>query len=130
MIPGLKCRFGYEVIPTGDGCVLKARICEEGNRLNYDETKCIPGSENWVPFPILILAVLASIVPIVSKVRNKETRLVANLICVLSITETIAIIVQVALANEFGIRPVLFLTGMALCFLYCTNVFFLIIYHK
>ena len=41
VIPGLICKFGWVLIPTGDGCTLKARICNEPNNLNFDGTHVI-----------------------------------------------------------------------------------------
>jgi len=71
-----------------------------------------------------------SIIPIVSKIRNRESRIFANLIAVWAFFEAIAIIVQVCLANSYGIKPVTSLTLVALVFHYAINLFFSIIYVK
>jgi hypothetical protein len=92
VIPGLICPFGYAVTPTGDGCALKAQICEDGFDLNYDKTKCIPVSPGYIPFPILIATCFLCVIPIVSKVRNRESKLVANLIVAISVTEPVGLI--------------------------------------
>ena len=60
-IPGIRCPFGYELTPTGNGCSLKAQICIEPNKLNYDMTSCVPGSDTFIPFPMLAVCAVVTI---------------------------------------------------------------------
>jgi hypothetical protein len=109
---------------------LKAQICEDGFDLNYDKTKCIPVSPGYFPFPILILTCFICVIPIVSKVRNRESKLVANLIVAISVTEPIGLIMQYVLSDSYGIKPAVYLTGFAILMHFATNLFFGLVYTK
>ena len=70
MLTGFFCKFGYEINAAGDGCFLKARVCDGRNVLNYDKTKCIPVSEFFIPVPMLILASIGLYFVVKDKKKN------------------------------------------------------------
>lgn len=83
-----------------------------------------------LPFPLLILAVLGTVVIVKDKRDHSQARFYPNMITLLSILETIGIIGIVALSNDYGIYPSYSLSLCALLFLYGMNVFFAIVYQK
>lgn len=70
------------------------------------------------------------LIAVVSKVKFKQTRLLTSWIAILSLIETIGIIVLAALANDIGILPVYICAMVALVFTYGINIFFVLIYSK
>ena len=70
------------------------------------------------------------VVPIVSKVRNRESKIVANFIIFIGVLEPVGIIVLFIEAIQYGIKPVTYLAGFALIFHFATNFFFCLIYTK
>ena len=70
------------------------------------------------------------VVPIVSKVRNRESKIIANLIVFVCLMEPVVLITQYALATAYGIKPVVYLTGVAILFHFAANVFFGLVYTK
>ena len=130
VLTGFYCRLGYEMNAAGDACFLKAQICEGSDVLNYDKTKCIPKPEILVPFPLTILAIIGAVVIVWDKCKNRESRFYANMICMLSVLETVGLLFLVGLSAEYGIRPSFSLSFCALVFLYGLNLFFFVIYLK
>ena len=128
VLTGFFCKFGYDMNAAGDGCYLKARVCNGRDVLNYDKTKCIPVSEFFIPIPMLILSCIGIYFVFKDKRQNKNSRFIANSICVLSIFETLGLICFVGLSNEFGIYPSFALSSCALFFLYGLNIFSYLIY--
>lgn len=94
-----------------------AQICIFPNTLNYDKTTCVPGSENWIPFPMLAFCV-AVILPIalISKCAAKESGFIANLIVFGSIVEALGMFVIIYFAYDFGISPVVYMMLIAVMF--------------
>jgi hypothetical protein len=90
----------------------------------------VPISSFYVPFPILISAVLVSILPIVSKVKFRDTKIVPNLTVVFSFFETLCLIVLVAQAHTYGIIPTFYLSVVGLIFLFASNMFFALMYSQ
>lgn len=88
MLIGLICPFGYEVNALGNACMLKAKICDTGMRLNYAKNACIPEPVSYIPFPLIISCVLLSLLAIGSKIKYKYTQLATSLISIISIVET------------------------------------------
>jgi hypothetical protein len=126
----LICRFGYKVTPAGNGCEIKAQVCDDNYKLNYDKDKCIPVSPGYVPLPFFAAMLFMMVVPIVSKVRNRESKIVANFIIFISVLEPIGMLVLFIEAIQYGIKPVTYLAGLALIFHFATNFFFCLIYTK
>jgi hypothetical protein len=99
VIPGLICKFGYKVSETGNFCELMLTVCEPPTTINYDRTSCVPGSDDWVAFPIWILWVApTTLILLISKLKAKETKFVSNWIAFLSIAEIGAIAYTLYLA--------------------------------
>jgi hypothetical protein len=98
--------------------------------LNYDKTKCIPKPEILVPFPLTILAIIGTAIIALDKRKHPESRFYANLICLLSVLETVGLLFLVGLSSDYGIRPSFSLSFCALMFLYGLNLFFFVIYLK
>lgn len=131
VIPGLICKFGYKVSETGNFCELMLSVCEPPTTLNYDRTSCVPGSDDWVPFPIWILWIAPTfLILLISKIKARETKFVSNWICFLSVAEIGAIIYTLVLANSFGILPVTVLLAFAAAVHYGINLFFLLVFTK
>ena len=130
IIPGLICKFGWELIPTGDGCTLKARICEPPNNLNFDGTSCVPGSGSWIYFPLLSVCALVTIVVAIAKCKSRESRFVANLIVFWSIIEFIGMLYVWYLAYDFGIAPMVYMMLFAVLLAIAINLFFWIVFVK
>ena len=98
--------------------------------MNYDKTKCIPQPGLLIPFPLLILALIGAIVIILDKRKHPSSRFFPNMICILSVLETIGLISLVSLSGQYGIRPTYSLAACALMFLYGMNLFFSLVYFK
>lgn len=128
VIPGLICPFGYKVTYAGTGCELKNQVCETNFELNHDKTACIPISTFYVPFPMLITLILLSMVPIISRIKRRNTLIVPNLTVVASFMETICMIVLVAEAKAYGITPTCYIAVVGLVFLLASNAFFMLMY--
>jgi len=106
-IDGIKCKFGYKVSDSGDFCELLLQVCEPPTTLNYDKTKCLPGSDQWFPFPIWLFWIAPTfLILLISKLKARETQLATNMIVFLSIGEIAGMIYTVYLARIFGILPV------------------------
>ena len=129
-IPGIRCPFGYELIPTGNACALKAQVCIEPNKLNYDKTTCVPGSDSFIPFPMLAFCALTTIVVAIGNCKNKESRFIANLIVFWSIIEFLGMCIVLYLAVRFGIAPVVYMFLVAIMFTIATNLFFFVVFQK
>jgi hypothetical protein len=112
----------------GNGCVIKAVICLPPTTLNYDQTKCIPGSEDYIPFPVLAFGVFLALIPLLSKIKARESRFITNMIAFLSIGEKVSIITLLIFAIAFGIKPVVYLVAVALMFEIAIDLFFLIVF--
>lgn len=112
----------------GNGCLLSAQVCEGNDILNYDKTKCIPIPGLLIPFPLTIMTLIGLVVFVKDKLKNPESRLVTNLIALLSILETIGLIFVVVLSNSYGIKPTFMLSTVALVFTYGFNLFFSLVY--
>lgn len=130
IIPGIRCPFGYELTPTGNGCTLMAQVCIWPNELNYDMTSCVPGSDDFIPFPLLIIAIIATIAAVVIKHKKKETRFVATMIVFWSVIEFVGMIVVFYLASKFGIAPVVYMLLIAILLSVATNLFFFVVFLK
>lgn len=128
VIPGLICKFGYSLVPSGDGCALDLSVCEAPDTLNYDKTKCVPGADDWVPFPILAACLCLTLLVALCKVTRRETRFIANMIVFWSVMETVCMVALIWTAVGFGITPVVYLTLAALLLHYMINFFFAIIF--
>ena len=83
-----------------------------------------------IPFPLIILALLGTIAIIFDKRKHPKSRFYPNMICMLSVLETIGLVCLVGLSNEYGIRPSYSLSACALMFLYGMNLFFALVYFK
>jgi hypothetical protein len=70
------------------------------------------------------------ILPIASKIRNRESNLVANFVVFICILEPIGTVVLLVEAIKFGIKPVAYLSGVALIFHFATNIFFTLVYRQ
>ena len=127
-IPGLICPFGYKVNEMGTGCDLKNQQCEEGYELNDEKTACVPVSTFYVPFPILITMFLLYSIPIASKIKKRDSLLIANLTCVTAFMETLTIVVLIAQASDYGIVPTFYLGLVGFVFLFSGNAFFTLMY--
>jgi hypothetical protein len=77
---------------------------------------------------MLILSCIGIYFVFKDKRKNKNSRFIANSICVLSIFETLGLICFVGLSNDFGIYPAFALSSCALFFLYGLNIFSYFIY--
>ena len=128
IIDGLICKFGYEVSPNGDACILLAAICEPPQTLNYDKTKCIPGSEDYVLFPVMWVALVAVLLVVLFRAKSKLTKFVPNMIIFLSPVEKISFVVFLIEAISFGIKPVVYLMAVAIVFSIAIDIFFLIVF--
>jgi hypothetical protein len=118
------------VNPQGNGCILKSQICEEGYRLNSLRDRCIPESQAYVPFPLLITAALLSLPIAYSKWRHPETLAPSCLIVVLSLTESIGLYVQLVHSYQLGIFSTFGLTLVAAGFLYGANLFMMLLFQR
>lgn len=132
MIKGLVCAFGYEIVAEmGDSCQLKDQVCPPGSVLKLPEKdKCIPEPTGMFPGLLLMVCVILSIPPIISKIIKRESRLVSNLIGFECVMEPAACILTIVQSQVFGIVPVVYLCVFALVFHYCTCLFFTLIYLK
>ena len=92
IIPGLQCPFGYSLLDSGDGCELDLSVCLSPNKLNYDRNACVPGSEEFIYFPVLCFCLFLSIIVWISRCTEKNTKIVANLIVFWSFAEIICMI--------------------------------------
>lgn len=128
VIKDFRCPFGYDVVPEGNACVLKAVICEEPKTLNYDKTKCIPGSEEYILFPILFFSILLVIIVVFSKCKAKETKFVSSMIAFLVLAEKVALISLLWNAISFGIKPVVYLVVIGFVFEVGIDLFFLLVF--
>ena len=128
-LTGFFCKFGYE--RRGDGCFLKAQICEGTDILNYDKTKCVPQPDFLIPAPLLIIGSIATFFIVRDKRANPDTsRFFANMIAMASILETVGLLCLCGLTGEYGITPSFYLSLLGVCFLYGMNLFFQLIYQK
>ena len=108
---------------------MEAKICDEGDHiLNVDKDKCIPLPGFILPFPLTIIALVGLYIIYKDKKKNKESRFYPNIICVLSVLETIAIISIIIFAKQYGISPTFYLSLCGGIFLYGLNMFFTMIY--
>ena len=129
MIPGLYCKFGYVVSDSGNFCELVLSVCPPPTMINFDKSKCIPGSDKWVPFPIWIIYIAPTfLILLISKLKVKETNFVSSWLCFLSVAEIVAMIYVVYLAKAFGIMPVLGLICFSIAIHYGINFFFLLVF--
>jgi len=96
--------------------------------LNIDKDKCIPLPGFIVPFPLTIIALVGLYFICKDKKKNQQSRFYPNIICVLSVLETIAIISIIIFAKQYGIRPTFYLSLCGGIFLYGLNMFFTMIY--
>jgi hypothetical protein len=91
----------------------------------------VPGSDDWVAFPIWILWVAPTfLILLVSKLKSRETKFISNWICFLSIAEIGSIIYTLYLAFNFGILPVTVMLATAAVVHYGINFFFLLVFTK
>lgn len=67
---------------------------------------------------------------IFDKRKHPRSRFFPNMICILSVLETIGLICLVSLSSQYGIRPSYSLSACALMFLYGMNLFFSLVYFK
>ena len=81
-----------------------------------------------VPFPMTILALIGLYMVCKAKREKTESRFFTNMICVLSVLETISIISIIIYAEQYGVYLTLYLSLGAGFFLYGLNIFFTIIY--
>ena len=93
-----------------------AQICYEPNKLNYDRTSCVPGSDNWLPFPMLAFCGFIILIVAIDKLKSKSSRFIANLIVYLSIVEFLGMFVVLYFAYRFGIAPVVYIMIVAIMF--------------
>lgn len=105
-----------------------AQICLEPNTLNYDKTSCVPGSDDWIPFPMLAVCALFTLVVAMGKCKSPESRFVANLIVLLSLVEFLGMLVVLYFAYRFGIAPVVYLMLTAIMFNIAINIFFMVVF--
>jgi hypothetical protein len=90
----------------------------------------VPGSDDWIPFPLLAFGVLLSLIVALSKCKSRESRFVANMIVFWSFLEFIGMFVVLYYAYRFGIEPVVYLILVAIMFTIAINLFFLVIFQK
>ena len=93
-------------------------------------TSCVPGSDAFIPFPLLACCGAFTLMVIISKLKNSKSRFVANMIVFWSIVEFVAICVVFYLAVKFGIKPVVYMIMVAIMFTVATNVFFFIVFQR
>ena len=93
-----------------------AQICNEPNRLNYDRTTCVPGSDVWIPFPMLCFCALLVLIVAFGNCKSRDSRFVANLIVLLSIVEFAGIFIVLYFSHMFGIAPVVYMLSGAAMF--------------
>jgi hypothetical protein len=126
------CTFGYRPVLdplTGmEECEQVNQVCEPDYELNDEKTACIPVSTFYIPFPILISTILVCIVPIVSKIKRRKTKIVPNFTVAISFFETLCMIILVAQAYIYGIIPTFYLAVVGLIFLFASNMFFTLMY--
>lgn len=109
--------------------MLDAQVCVSPNTLNYDKTSCVPGSDAWVPFPLIFMAgICIGVVFYIKKKKKPETKLITNIIIFMSFVEFIGMWLLFGLAASFGIRPVVYMLAIALLFLVATNGFFFVVF--
>lgn len=131
VIDGLYCKFGWKPNDAGTGCQIDLVACPPPNGINYDHTKCIPGFDDWVPFPIWIIWIAPTLlILLISKIKAKETKFVSNWLALLSIAEIAAMIYTFCLAKDFGILPTTALLGFSIAIHYGINLFFCLVFYK
>lgn len=130
IIPGIRCDFGYELAPTGDYCLLKAQICLAPNELNYDKTTCVPGSDSFIPYPLLICCGIFTVFSLISKIVKPRSHFFATMLAFWSIIETVGVLVVLHLAVGYGIKPVVNMILVSLMLSIATNIFFFIVYQR
>ena len=96
--------------------------------MNADKDKCIPLPGFILPFPLTIIALVGLYIICKDKKENRHCRFYPNIICVLSVLETIAIVSIIIFAKQYGISPTFYLSLCGGTFLYGLNVFFTMIY--
>lgn len=106
------------------------QICTGFDDLNYDKTKCIPRPGILIPFPLCLIAIGAAVFLYKTKQKKPTTRFYANMICVLSVLESVGLFFLVGLTSNYGIKPSYTLSSLALVFLFALNLFSAIIYFK
>jgi hypothetical protein len=140
-IEGLQCDFGYIRDPIGgEGCVLDNVECEDGATVSertvmkgeppapVKEFRCVPGSQEAIPFPFLISAACLSIIPIISFCVARHSRLTSNVIAFVTMIEPFGMLTLLAQAKTYGIQEVLWLTALAVLIHGLCNIFMLLVY--
>ena len=98
--------------------------------MNYDRDSCVPGSDAWVPFPLITIALIMTAVVVITRRKKPESRLITNIIVFMGFVEFIGMWLILGLAASFGIAPVVYMLGIALLFMIATNLFFLIVFQR
>lgn len=125
------CPFGRKLDKFTGECYLVNQICEENYELNAEKTACVPVSNFYIPFPMTIVMLLLCIGPCTSKAMprfRKQTLLVPSLTMVVGFFETVALLVMILQAQDFGINTTKYLALVALIFIFCSNMFFTLMY--
>ncbi|CDW75779.1 UNKNOWN [Stylonychia lemnae] len=130
VINGLRCPFGQEVNPLGTSCILKAQICENGFKLNIAKDKCIPAHGYFAPFPLCFSCLFLSMIVILSWIKYRNTLVISNIIAIVSLVETIGILMLIILSYQIGVYSTFGLALVALLFLYGSNLFFAVVFMK
>lgn len=107
-----------------------AQVCTSPNKLNYDKDSCVPGSDVWVPFPLLFICIILIVIVLYIKKKKPESRFITNIIVFWGFVEFIGMWLIFGLAASFGIAPVVFMLAIALLFMVATNVFFFIVFQR
>ena len=128
-IPGLICPFGYKHTPNGEACEINLKACIHPNTLNYDGDGCVPGSEDYILFPILGVCLVLTLLVAISKWISRPTRFVANLIVFWSFMEIICMVAIFYFAYKFGIKPVVYLILASIVLHYMINFFFSLVFN-
>jgi len=85
--------------------MLKAQVCMGNDALNFDKTKCIPQPGPLVPAPLLIIALIGTVVISWDKKKHPRSRFFSNMISLLGILETVGLVLLVAYTEQYGIKP-------------------------
>ena len=90
----------------------------------------MPGSNAYVPFPMLSCCLLMTIFVALVRCKHPKSRFVANLIVLWSLIEFCGMWVLFILAIRFGIAPVVYMFLVAIMFSIATNLFFFVVFNK
>lgn len=99
ILDGLRCPYGYEVKPTGDGCVISNVSCIKGYTLNSKRTSCIPApySSVLIYFPFTGIIAVFFVIALIGWCKSRNELIISCFIMLLSSIEGLAMIIQIAM---------------------------------